>query len=36
VRDIEASWRSGRAIDAAGALVAAIRERYDLKGAPGA
>jgi hypothetical protein len=32
VRDIEHTWRSGRTTDAAGAIVGAIRERYDLKG----
>ena len=34
VRDVEHAWRSGRAADAAGAIVGAIRERYDLKGSP--
>lgn len=32
VQAVEASYLGGRAVDAAGAIVAAIRERYDLKG----
>lgn len=34
VRDIEHAFRSGRTGDAAGPIVGAIRERYDLKGSP--
>jgi hydroxymethylpyrimidine pyrophosphatase-like HAD family hydrolase len=32
VREVEQSYIAGRAVDAAGSIVAAIRERYDLKG----
>ncbi len=34
VREVERAWLSGRAPDAAGAIVGVISERYDLKGTP--